>query len=96
MMTLTRFRVTRFRSVDDSGWIEVDDVTALIGTSEAGKSNILLPLWKLNPAKGGKTIPTADYPRKRFTTFRDRCTFAGKDANLHSVLTESLSDEELR
>src|SRR5882672_10042627 len=72
MMTLLRFRVTNFRSVDDSGWIDVDDVTALIGTNEAGKSNILLPLWKLNPAKGGEVVPTADYPRKRFTTFRDQ------------------------
>ena len=34
MMTLKRFRVTNFRSVDDSDWIEVDDVTALIGTNE--------------------------------------------------------------
>jgi predicted ATP-dependent endonuclease of OLD family len=69
-MKLKKFRVTNFRSVDDSGWIETDDVTALIGTNEAGKTNILLPLWKLNPAKEGEIVPTADYPRKRFTTFR--------------------------
>jgi AAA15 family ATPase/GTPase len=40
---LQRFRVTHFRSVDDSGWIEVDNVAALIGTNESGKTNILLP-----------------------------------------------------
>lgn len=28
-MTLAGFRVTTFRSVEDSGWIDVDDVTAL-------------------------------------------------------------------
>jgi predicted ATP-dependent endonuclease of OLD family len=54
MMKLVRFRVTNFRSVEDSGWIDVDDVTALIGTNESGKTNVLLPLWKLNPAKGPK------------------------------------------
>jgi predicted ATP-dependent endonuclease of OLD family len=63
-MRLLRFRVTKFRSVDDSGWIEMDAVTALIGTNESGKTNLLLPLWKLNPAKDGKISPTSDYPRK--------------------------------
>lgn len=69
-MKLSRFRVTTFRSVEDSGWIDVDDVTALIGTNESGKSNLLLPLWKLNPAKDGEIHPTADFPRKHFTSFR--------------------------
>ena len=49
MMKLKKFRVTNFRSVEDSGWIDADDVTALIGTNESGKTNIILPLWKLNP-----------------------------------------------
>lgn len=67
---LLRFRVRNFRSVDDSGWVEVDNVAALIGTNESGKTNILLPLWKLNPAKEGAIHPTSDYPRKNYTTFR--------------------------
>src|SRR2546422_8042397 len=70
MMKLKKFQVTNFRSVDDSGWVEADDVTALIGTNESGKTNILLPLWKLNPAKEGSIVPTADYPRKHYNTFR--------------------------
>jgi energy-coupling factor transporter ATP-binding protein EcfA2 len=70
MMKLKKFQVTQFRSVHDSGWIETDDVTALIGTNESGKTNVLLPLWKLNPAKEGSIIPTADYPRKHYNTFR--------------------------
>jgi len=69
-MMLARFRVTTFRSVEDSEWIDVDDVTALIGTNESGKSNLLLPLWKLNPAKDGEIHPTSDFPRKHFTAFR--------------------------
>jgi ABC-type cobalamin/Fe3+-siderophores transport system ATPase subunit len=71
-MRLKRFRVTNFRSVEDSGWVETDSVTALIGTNESGKTNILLPLWKLNPAREGDVIPTADYPRKRYNEFRHK------------------------
>lgn len=70
MMKLIKFRVKNFRSVDDSGWIEVDNVTSLIGTNESGKTNLLLPLWKLNPAKDGEIKPTADYPRKRYNEIR--------------------------
>jgi len=69
-LTLQQFRVTGFRSVDDSGTVEVDGVTALIGTNESGKTNLLLPLWKLNPAKEGAVQPTADYPRKHYNTLR--------------------------
>jgi hypothetical protein len=69
---LLRFRVTNFRSVDDSGWVEVGDVTALVGTNESGKTNLLLPLWKLNPAKEGAISPTADYPRKHYSEFRSQ------------------------
>lgn len=69
-MKLIKFRVTNFRSVDDSNWIEVDNVTSLIGTNESGKTNLLLPLWKLNPAEDGEIKPTADYPRKRYNEIR--------------------------
>lgn len=52
-MRLIKYRVEKFKSVMDSGWIDCDDVTTLVGVNEAGKSNLLLALWKLNPAKGG-------------------------------------------
>src|ERR1700738_1048297 len=71
-MNLIRFRVTNFRSVEDSGWIDVDDVTALIGTNESGKTNILLPLWKLHPAREVKIDLLADYPRKLYNQFRNK------------------------
>ncbi len=69
-MRLLAFRVHEFRSVDDSGWIEVDQVTGLIGTNESGKTNVLIPLWKLKPANGGAIDPMADYPRKRYHEIR--------------------------
>lgn len=70
-MRLIQFRVTNFRSVDDSGWIEASDVTALIGTNESGKTNLLLPLWKLSPAGPEGAIDLlADAPRKRYNEIR--------------------------
>lgn len=70
-MKLERFRVTNFRSVQDSGWISTTNITALIGVNEAGKSNVMLPLWKLNPARGGEVHPLSDYPRKRFAELKN-------------------------
>ncbi|QAT84356.1 hypothetical protein EJ065_2784 [Corallococcus coralloides] len=69
-MKLISFHVQSFRSVADSGTIATEQVTALIGTNEAGKTNLLLPLWKLNPAKDGEINLTSDTPRKRFSEIR--------------------------
>lgn len=70
-MKLTRFKVTNFRSVEDSGWVDADDVTALIGVNESGKTNLLLPLWKLKPARDGEIQPTSDFPKTMFGKIRD-------------------------
>lgn len=70
-MRLVSFRVTEFRSVNDSGWIDAEDVTALIGTNESGKTNILLPLWKLNPADEGAIDLKADLPRDKYHVYRE-------------------------
>ena len=70
-MRLKRFRVTTFRSVQDSGWVEADAVTALIGVNESGKTNLLLPLWKLNPVREGEIQPTSDYPKTMFGEIRE-------------------------
>ena len=70
-MRLKQFKVTNFRSVNDSGWVEVDGVTALIGVNESGKTNLLVPLWKLNPAREGEIQPTSDYPKTKFGEIRE-------------------------
>lgn len=67
---LNRFRVTDFRSIVDSDWITTEDVTALIGINESGKTNVLTALWKLKPAKGGAIHLIDDLPRKRYHTLR--------------------------
>lgn len=70
-MKLLKYRVTDFRSVQDSGWIEADQVTCLIGTNESGKTNLLLPLWKLNPARDGEIRQIDDHPRKAHSELKE-------------------------
>ncbi len=70
-LNLKRYRVTKFRSVEDSTWLDIDDVMSMIGVNEAGKSNLLLPLWKLNPAKGGEIDLLQDAPRGQYTEIRN-------------------------
>lgn len=43
-MKLLRYRVENFRSVENSGWIDCDNVTTLVSINESGKSNLLLAL----------------------------------------------------
>lgn len=71
-MKLIKYRVTNFRSVKDSGWIDAGNVTALIGVNESGKTNLLIPLWKMNPAQEGELQPTADYPKRMFGEIREK------------------------
>ena len=74
IMKLTSFRVKNFRSIDDSTWVDVNDITNIIGVNESGKSNILLALWKLNPATDdGKINLLADLPRERYAELKDSC-----------------------
>lgn len=71
-MKLIKFKVENFRSIVDSGWIYTDDVTSLVGVNEAGKSNILLALWKLNPTAGGEINFLEDMPRTYYSEWRKK------------------------
>lgn len=95
-MKLIRFRVKNFRSVTNSGWIESDDVTTLVGVNEAGKSNLLLALWKLNPAKDGEINRLDDMPRNKYSEWRSaenppifiECEFIIENVELINELKE--------
>ena len=65
-MELSEFRITNFRSVNDSGDIAVGDLTSLVGRNESGKSALLLALATLNPAGGRQPLSKIkDFPRGR-------------------------------
>lgn len=69
-MKLKKFRVYNFKSIEDSDWVNCEDITTLVGVNEAGKSNLLLALWKFNPAKDGEIKFADDMPVSRFSEFR--------------------------
>lgn len=63
-MKLKSFRVKVFRSIVDSGDIEVDDdLTCLVGKNESGKTALLNALHRLNPLTGESFDLLDDYPR---------------------------------
>ncbi len=66
---LLRFRVKNFRSIEDSGWVNTDDVNCFVGTNESGKTNLLAALWKLRPSNQEPVSPLRDYPRALFDNF---------------------------
>ena len=62
-MRLNKFRITNYRNVLDSGWIDVTNITAFVGQNEAGKSNLFEALYCLNPYVEEATYDTAeDWP----------------------------------
>ena len=93
MMTLKRFRVMNFRSIMDSGWIDCDDVTSLVGINEAGKSNVILALWKLKPVRDGEIDTLHDMPTKEYSSWRstpEKIVFISADFELDSTLVDKV------
>lgn len=87
-MRLESFRIQNFRSIKDSGNVEVARITALLGRNESGKSNLLLGLRTLNPVEGFSELDrTKNFPRHRRLS---ECT---PDTNVVSSLWALTADE---
>ena len=67
---LKRFKVKNFRSIEESDWVYLGDNTCLVGTNEAGKTNLLLALWKLKPANSEPIVPLDDFPRHLYSQYK--------------------------
>ena len=67
---LKRFKVKNFRSIEESDWVHLGDNTCLVGTNEAGKTNLLLALWKLRPANSEPIVPLDDFPRHLYSQYK--------------------------
>src|SRR5438309_468826 len=65
-LRVTQFRVLNYRNIDDSGWIPIERVTALVGRNESGKTTLLRALHKFNPATPEPYQPQREFPRDRF------------------------------
>lgn len=93
-MRLAKYKVHKFRSVKGTDWIETDQWTCFVGVNESGKTNLLLPLWKFNPADDSTKIDLlADYPRDEYSKI-DENEGARKTEPFIEVLFE-ITDEEL-
>jgi predicted ATPase len=63
-MKLVSAQVEKFRSINDSGEVAIqEDVTALVGKNESGKTAFLEALQRLNPVDPC-TFTRLDYPRR--------------------------------
>lgn len=87
-MKLLKYQVENFRSVENSGWIDCDDVTTLVGINESGKSNLLLALWKLNPAREGAIDLLHDLPVSKLSALRKEAS------NVKFISAEFMLGEE--
>ena len=64
-MDLVAFRVTMYKGIFDSGWVEVNPLTVLVGKNESGKTSLLQALHKLNPYTPEPYIISKEWPRGR-------------------------------
>jgi len=64
-MRLSRVRIENYRSIEDSGWIEVEpEITSLVGKNESGKTAFLQALFKLNPIEPAEYQEILDFPSR--------------------------------
>lgn len=72
-MNVQQLRVRNYKSIDDTGWVDVDDVTCIIGKNESGKTVFMEAVERLNPSYGdGEYTPYDDYPRRRWPEYKRR------------------------
>jgi energy-coupling factor transporter ATP-binding protein EcfA2 len=99
-MRLEKFRVTNFRNVNDSGWIEVSGVTALVGRNESGKTNLLHALRSVSGPDASEAFQVSrDFPadrlRSQYTDELDVvCARFALDADERTALAEILPGGE--
>ena len=68
-MELIAFRVRMYRGIIDSGWVDVNNLTVLVGKNESGKTSLLKALHKLNPYRSETYEPkpyeiAKEWPRR--------------------------------
>ena len=62
-MRLKAFRIQMYRPILDSGWVDVDNVTVVVGKNESGKTALLRALHKFNPFTPEPYVMEREWPR---------------------------------
>lgn len=90
-MKLAKFLVQNYRSVENSGEVNVSDYTVLVGKNESGKTTILRALHKFNPAIPEPFNGLREFPRRRFDEFKKQAV-----SPIVASLTFKFTEEEVR
>ncbi|HMV65830.1 MAG TPA: AAA family ATPase, partial [Myxococcota bacterium] len=94
-MKLTSFRITDYRSITDTGQIEVDPrITCLVGKNESGKTTVLQALRRINPVHATNFNLTLDFPRNRLIQHQRERKQSGGPAPLVATATFELDDDD--
>lgn len=90
-MKLVRVRVSNYKSVLDSEWFSVGDLTCLVGKNESGKTAVLEALEKIYAVRDERgSLLDTDYPRLNWSEYEE------SDAVDTAIETEwQLTDSEL-
>src|SRR5687767_9672585 len=64
-MRLVEFRVQMYRSIIDSSWVKVNQLTVVVGKNESGKTTLLKALHKLKPFSPERYSMDSEWPRGR-------------------------------
>ena len=100
-MQLTRFQITNYRNIIDSGWVDVTGITAFVGQNEAGKSNLFEALYRINPYAPGEDYdidedwPVDDWGNKDPSVFVCRAEFALTPEEIESLYDDAEHPEPL-
>ncbi len=86
-MKLISFRIQKYKRIDDTGWIDVDELTGFIGKNEAGKSAILTALSKLNSSLGVEFDKREDLPHLEYLQLKE-------DKTIYPILATFELDEK--
>ena len=95
-MQLTHFKVTKYRNVWDSGWIEANKITAFVGQNEAGKSNLFEALYRINPFVPNETYnidedwPVDDWGNKDASAVVCNAKFSLTPAEIEALYAEAV------
>lgn len=102
-MKLMRARVTNFKSVLDSEWFTLDQLTCLVGKNESGKTAILEALEKLKSVRVERQpLKETEYPRMNWSEYEESDTVETAIATVWELdddeiaeITEILGDASL-
>jgi predicted ATPase len=96
-MKLKSFRVTEFRSIKDSGEVQIGDITCLVGKNEAGKTALLKALYRLSPVAHTDHLfdVTQDYPRMDVEDYRHAVEAGSRDIAVPIRATFEMEDAEV-